>query len=258
MNTNKITLILLLLLPVFFTSCLPDFFVEGNRDITEEVRTVPDFTHISSSGSFNIYYEYSDEIEVTVKCESNLLIYIETVVYEKELKIRTPFNVSIRPHEPIDVYVKGPYVYSIGMSGSGLISTDTIYGDNLTLSTSGSGRIETIFIGGNLKTSISGSGDVDAYAECDYVESSISGSGSVYLEGEAQTAEFNISGSGEFFGYDFPVDELFIHISGWGDLYVNVIDYLETSISGSGNVYYIGDPEIKMNISGSGKVIDQN
>ena len=258
MNTKVFTLILILTVSVFLTGCFHDFFVDGNGDVMEELRTVPDFNQISSSGSFDIYYEYAEEIEVKVSCESNLMMYIETVVYNDELKIRTPYNVSIRPHEPIEVYVKGPYVNSIHLSGSGLIHTDTIYSDQLDLGTSGSGRIETSFIGGDLSTSISGSGEIHAYAECDYAEASISGSGKVYLDGWATKANYRISGSGQFYGYDFPVNELFINISGSGSLYVNAIDYLETSISGSGNVYYIGNPELKTNISGSGNIISQN
>lgn len=258
MNTKTIILILTLVLPLAFTSCINDFFVEGNGDVVEEVRTVPDFTQISSSGSFDIYYEYAEEIEVTVSCESNLMMYIETVVYNNELKIRTPYNVNIRQHEPIEIYVKGPYVNSIKLSGSGLIHTDSIYADYLHLGTSGSGKIETIFIGGDLTTSISGSGEINAYAECNYAEANISGSGKVYIEGQANSALFKISGSGKFYGYDFPINELNINISGSGDMYVNVLDYLEASISGSGNVYYLGDPAVRTNISGSGNIVSQN
>lgn len=258
MNTKFFTLTLTLLLSVFLSGCFQDFFVEGNGDVIEEVRTVPEFDAITSSGSFNVYYEYADDIEVTVSCESNIMMYIETVVYNNELKIRTPYNVNIRPHEPIDVYVKGPYVNSLQLSGSGTIETDTIYNDRLAVGISGSGDVETAFIGGDLSVSLPGSGKIDVYAECDYTEASISGSGEIKLEGAADGAHFKIPGSGQLQAYGFPLNELVASISGSGTMYVNVQDYLEASISGSGNVYYIGNPELDTNSSGSGNVVNKN
>ncbi|MFA9390022.1 MAG: head GIN domain-containing protein [Prolixibacteraceae bacterium] len=258
MKTKANILFLPILLSILFTSCFHDLFVEGNREVLEEVRTVPDFTKISSSGSFDIYYEYAEDIEVTVSCESNLIMYIETVVLNDELKIRTPNNISIRAHEPIEIFVKGPYVTSIQLSGSGLIHTDSIFSEKLHLGTSGTGHIETAFIGGDLSTSISGSGEIHAYADCDLAEANISGTGKVYIEGQALKADFSISGTGKVYAYDFPVNELFINVSGTGDLYVNALDYLETSISGFAYVYYLGTPELKTTISGDGEVINQN
>lgn len=258
MNTKTFTLVLTLVLSVFLTGCFQDFFIEGNGDTIEEVRTVPEFEAITSSGSFNVYYEYADSIEVTVSCESNIMMYIETVVYNNELKIRTPNNVRIRPHEPIDVYVKGPYVNSLQLSGSGTIESDTIYNDRLDVRISGSGEIQAAFIGGDLNISLPGSGIIDVFANCDYTEASISGSGDIKLEGTADEANYKISGSGQLQAYDFPVNELDASISGSGTMYVNVRDYLEASISGSGNVYYLGNPELDTHSSGSGNVINKN
>ena len=258
MNTKTFTLMLTLVLSVILTGCFHDFFVEGNGDIIEEVRTVPEFDAITSSGSFNVYYEYADEIEVTVSCESNLMMYIETVVYNSELKIRTPYNVGIRPHEPIEVYVKGPYVNSVRLSGSGMIETDTIYNDRLDVELSGSGHIETAFLGGDLIVSLPGSGKIEAYADCDYTEAKISGSGEIKLEGASDGANYKIPGSGLLQAYNFPVNDIHASISGSGTMYINAIEYLEASISGSGNIYYIGNPSVDASSSGSGNVIHKN
>lgn len=252
----------LLLIPAIFAflfnSCIYDVWVEGNGDVIEETRTIPDFTQISSSGSYEVYYEYAEEPEVTVSCESNLMVYIETVVYNNELKIRTPYNIAIRPHKTIEVHVKGPYVDEISLSGSGLIHTELVETERLKLSTSGSGRIETTFVGDELETSLSGSGEIYVNAVCNYAEARISGSGRVDVEGEADRALYKISGSGKYYGYDFVVNHLEIDISGSGDMYVNAVETMDISISGSGNIYYIGDPEIDTHISGSGHIYDEN
>ncbi|MDA3928553.1 MAG: DUF2807 domain-containing protein [Prolixibacteraceae bacterium] len=256
------TQIKLLILPLFFallfSSCIFDEFVVGNGEISEETRTVPDFTSINSAGSFDVYYEYADEIEVIVSCESNLIPYIETVVYNSELKVRTPYNVNIRATETIEIYIKGPSVDEIKLSGSGLIHTEAINADYLKLSTSGSGHIETTFYGNELITSLSGSGVIDIYAESEYVEASISGSGEVNVEGFTNNALFKISGSGTFNGYDFPINNLEVNISGSGDLFVNVNDILDIDISGSGDIHYIGNPIISSNTPGSGNFFNEN
>lgn len=258
MKTQKSILILPLLLMLIMTSCFNQLFIDGNGDVVEEDRTIPEFTQIASSGDFDIYYEYAEETSLSLSGESNLLMYVETVVYDNELKIRTPYNIMIRKHQAIEVYVKGPFVEKIDLSGSGLIHTDTIYAEKLELNTSGSGNIETAFVGGELFTNLSGSGKMDIYTEAEYTEVKISGTGNIDIAGESNEARFVISGSGKFYGYDCLVDDMYITISGSGNLYVTVRDYLEALISGSGNVYYQGNPQIKTTISGTGSIIQKN
>ena len=258
MKTHLKILLLSLFVSVALSSCMYDVYEAGNGIVTEEVRSVPEFTQILSSGSFHVYYEYSDTTEVTLSGESNLLNYVETEVYNNELHIRIQDHVNIRPQKTIEVYVKGPYVDKIQLSGSGLIHTDEINGDELTLKVSGSGNIETTFYGGDLYTKISGSGEIDAYVEADYFESLISGSGRINVEGESNQSFYKISGSGKVKAYDFLVNEADITISGSGSAYLNVNEKLLAAISGSGNIHYIGQPQISTTYSGSGRVISEN
>lgn len=243
---------------VLVSSCFNMVFEYGNGQVTQENRTVPAFTSVSSSGAFDIYYEYADTPSVIVSCESNLIQYIETAVFDNELKIRTPNFINLRPSKTIEVYVKGPEVERIDLSGSGLIHTDSISIDNLALILSGSGKIETTFYGNNLTTNISGSGEINVYAECKNYDVNVSGSGKITVNGFADSSMYNISGSGNVHAYDFFVDNADVKISGSGDLFLNVSDELYANISGSGNIYYIGNPKISTNTSGSGRVINKN
>jgi hypothetical protein len=256
MTKIKLFLLAAIIAPIF-TSCFYNL-VEGNGEVIEETRTIPSFDKISSSGSFLVYYEYAKEPEVTIVCESNLMIYIETAVFNNELIINTPMHVNLRPFTPIEVHVKGPEVSRIYLSGSGLISTDTISSDKLELTVSGSGDIETYFTGKDLVSKISGSGDMDIFAQCENLETGISGSGKVEIDGNADYAYHNISGSGKMQAYNFEVKDAEIRISGSGELYVNVTDNLIAYISGSGNIHYIGNCNVTLNNSGSGKIINEN
>lgn len=258
MKTHLKTLLLSFFVSVFMSSCLFDVYEVGNGIVSEELRSVPEFTQITSSGSFYVYYEYSETTEVTLIGESNLLSYVETAVYENELQIRIPLHVNLKPQSTIEIYVKGPYVDKIRLSGSGLIHTEEVISDKLTLTISGSGNIETTFYGGELYTKVSGSGEISAYAEADYFESIISGSGKVSIEGICDQSFYKISGSGKVKAYDFEVNEAEINISGSGSAYLNVREKLSASISGSGNIHYIGNPQISSSISGLGSLICEN
>lgn len=258
MKTQIKLLILTIAMAFLFNSCFFGVYEIGNGDVIEETRNIPEFTEISSSGSFNIYYEFAEETELTISGESNLLPYIETVVFDNELKIRTAFNVNINPHKTIEIYVKGPYIDRIHLSGSGLIYTDSIFNDRLELSTSGSGDIETKFFGDELYTKLSGSGKIEVSCECQFVETIISGSGSAYLEGIADDASYRISGSGKVKAYDLETLRSDVSISGSGDLFLNVSNKLDVAISGSGNVHYIGFPSVNSHSSGSGEIINEN
>lgn len=246
------------LILVAFTSCFDGIIVEGNNEVTQETRSLPNFTEVSSSGSYHIYYQHGDSTKATIICESNILPYIETAVYNGRLDIKTAFHVSINPNKMIEIYVESPEIEEIELSGSGIIETDTVYGDELELDLSGSGDIRSIFFGNEFSSSISGSGSMDIYTECTTAKTSISGSGKILIEGAATNGDFNISGSGKIKAQDFELKNAEITISGSGDSYINASDLLEVDISGSGNIYYIGHPSIDINNSGSGRLVNDN
>jgi hypothetical protein len=68
----------------------------------------------------------------------------------------------------------------------------------------------------------------------------------------------NISGSGKIKALHLEQDECSASISGSGDMYVFVYDFLDANITGSGNIFYRGNPRINVKISGSGSLIDNN
>lgn len=259
-------------------SCFDSTLIVGNNEITEEIRPLPSFTEVSSSGSFNIYYTHGDETSVKIDAESNLIPYIETSVFNNSLEIRFAQHVNVQHNQDIDIYVTSPTINKIQLSGSGKIEADSVSGNSLVLDVSGSGNIETHFYGRNFKSTISGSGLMDIVADCDTAETDVSGSGHINLEaygckitnvtisgsgkaeltGSSDKANFAIVGSGKISAYDFPVKEAGVEISGSGDVYINVSDYLDAILSGSGNLHYMGSPVINSNISGSGKLIHEN
>ncbi len=258
MKTKIFAIIVSVIIMLAFTGCINDPIIVGNGDITEETRSLPPFTKVTSSGSYNIYWEYSDSTEVKIICESNILPYIETAVYNDHLDIRNAFHVSLSTTKRIDVIVRCPKISKIELSGSGNIETDTVRDEKLELIISGSGNIYSYFFGNEYKSVISGSGDMDIYTECKTSETDISGSGRIKIAGSADYGEFNISGSGTIKAYDFFLKDASVNISGSGTGYINASEKLDVIISGSGDIYYIGNPEINYSDFGPGNLINDN
>jgi hypothetical protein len=143
--------------------------------------------------------------------------------------------------EPIRIFVHTPEIFYISLEGSGMISCDDlIYVDYLKIDLTGSGVIDLR--------------DIDAL-EMDVM---LSGSGEIELWGIARSGDLSIPGSGKIKAYHLEQDECYASISGSGDMYVFVYDYLDANISGSGNIFYRGNPQIKVKITGSGSLINNN
>ena len=110
----------------------------------------------------------------------------------------------------------------------------------------------------NLNLEITGSGDIDLLINSENTDISISGSGNIYLEGGTIDQTISVSGSGNYDAFKFFSKKSEIDISESGDCNVYAQDNLFVTISGSGNVYYKGNPSVNSMITGSGKVINSN
>jgi hypothetical protein len=239
---------------LLFTGCYKGWHrVEGNYDVTTETRQMPDFHRVFNEGEFDVYIIQDGLDEVVIEAESNLVPFIRTRIEGSSLVIDTKDN--LQNHYAMKVYVHCGTLTEIRLSGSGLIHYEDMIADDFEIGLSGSGYIELSGTADDVECDISGSGDVDMGITCNTIDAAISGSGRMELYGTAETGEFRISGSGDIRAYDLPLQELDAIISGSGNMYVTVEDYLNVNISGSGNVYYMGNPVVNSKITGSGSVI---
>lgn len=254
---KKYTLIISMLVVTILlsTSCRKYPKIVGNGQLTTEERQLVSFNQIDNSGTFNVFIRQDSIFTATVEAESNLIPYIRTLINGNTLEIDTREN--LESNYPINVFVSAPIIQSIDLSGSGYISIDSLNSDYLEVLLSGSGSIEGSTVTNSLVAKISGSGNINLESYTNTSDIRISGSGNIYLLGESSSGSFSISGSGQISSYSFTQNECIAKISGSGNMYLNVIDYLDVTIAGSGSVYYIGDPSINVSITGSGQLIKQ-
>ena len=238
------------------TGCRKFPFLEGNGNVTTETRTTVSFNKIENQGEFNVYYVHDTVFRVVIKAESNLIPYIRTIVHGNTLEIDSRENLN--PNDAMKIWVHTPTLVGVKLSGSGLINAESVTAANFEVILSGSGYVYGDAITGHFKSTLSGSGEIDFDLNSEITSAVLSGSGRIKLSGESPTADYIISGSGTIDAVNLQLNECIAKISGSGNIYTSVSDYLNVTISGSGNLYYFGYPDIDSNITGSGSVITNN
>ncbi|MCK9399327.1 MAG: DUF2807 domain-containing protein [Bacteroidales bacterium] len=244
----------LLMTGLMFTGCYDHWrHVEGNYDVTTETRQYTAFDRVINEGSFDVYIIQDGLSEVMIEAESNLIPLIRTRIQGSALVIDTQDD--LRNNYPMKIYVHTNELDEVKLSGSGLMHAEDIVTGDLEIHLSGSGEIFFSGTAEDVTCSISGSGSIDLGLVCNELNADISGSGEMEVWGTANNGDFHISGSGSIHAYDLTLQECYAKISGSGDMYLTVEDYLNVKISGSGDVYVMGSPDIDTDITGSGAVI---
>ena len=205
-----------------------------------QIRTPGTFTQIENNGSWDVEITKGSKEEVRLESSGFDLTKVITEVDRDKLTIKLEKgnykNVNIK------VFVTVRELESVGNGGSGDMMVNSDFGANtFSIGLSGSGSITTRNINAE-KLSVG-----------------MSGSGKVIIEGgQADEASIGQSGSGNLQAINFIAEEVKIAKSGSGTTSIGVVESLTVGASGSGNVYYRGNPEKQsIGVSGSTKVIKQ-
>jgi hypothetical protein len=257
---NRIEIIFTLAILLGATSCLGIICVNGNGILASEDRPETGFSGIDNSTSANVKYTLSDNYSIVVEADENLMSYFKTSVSSGVLEISTSGTQCIRPDRTPVIYITGPELSEVYLSGSGDIFADTLSGNEIKIYDSGSGNIISNYAqASEIEIKNSGSGNITIY-DIISTEASfkISGSGDISAEGSTETLNLTSTGSGNLNAEDLESGLFNTLISGSGNVYVHVIDELIASLTGSGNLYYTGNPDIHLNTIGSGRIININ
>jgi carbon monoxide dehydrogenase subunit G len=189
--------------------------IEGSGVPSRERRHVNDFHAVEIKTGVDVNFTRSDDTDVELSGDDNLLKLIRTDVSRGVLTISS--TESYQTKSPLTVSLTGPHLSSIAMHGAGDIKLADLKENDLSLQLNGSGDVSATGSVGQLNVLLNGSSDVEAE------------------ELLSENANIQILGS--------------------GDIAVNAKQSLDVSIIGSGNVKYYGHPEkINRQIIGSGEV----
>lgn len=188
----------------------------GSGTAAEETRPVGQFDAIELSGSGQLIFRQGDKESLSIKADDNLLPYLTSTMEGGTLHLGVRNNVLIQTHLPIVYTVTARNLKAVHLSGSGSAKLDSLSTDRL--------------------------------------EIDVTGSGDVVASGRAGHQTISISGSGSYNGAACQGTTGEVHISGSGNVTVNVSDQLDAHVSGSGDIEYLGHPSVNTHISGSGHV----
>lgn len=223
-------LILIMLLLLSGCTC-----IDGSGDVVlKEDYVVSYFDSVNLMGAADIYITQGDKNSLRVEAEDNLFDHLRFDVFNNELNIEQ--KTCIKPSKPIKVFVTMNDVKRLSVSGAGrLVSENELSSPDITVD-------------------ISGAGETDLNVRTQKLTVDISGAGDTVFTGNADRFVYTLSGSGELDAGSLKTAITDVKISGAGDALVDAEQDLFVTVSGTGDVLYKGNPMVTSDISGSGKL----
>jgi Putative auto-transporter adhesin, head GIN domain len=201
---------------------------------TKKTLELPDFKSIYVNSNYVVMLKQTNKQEVTVE--------VLTEIYElSEIKVDNGvlmINVERKPDNPnksiwakiddikvsptMKIYVSMKNVIELQVNGGGkIISENSIASDFITLGVAGNGSMDVDIKGNTVKAEVSGSGNLT-------------------LRGYGTTLDALVSGSGSLKGFECPLENGKVKVSGTGSAEVNATTNLEAYVLGSGSIKYKG------------------
>lgn len=229
------TSICLLGLCLLINACGDRVHERGNGTINQETRNVGAFFNIDVEGEYEIVLQEGSNPLVAVETDENLHQYIETVVDDRTLRVRSVEN--IEASEQTRIIITYQRLESIRLGGAAQLSNQA------TL------RAE------NLNIRVDGAGIVDLSLEATELNVRLGGAGLVSLSGNVNTQRLVLSGAGSLSAFELESKNCDIDLSGFGSAQVFVTDNLEAEVSGVGSIRFKGDPRnISREVTGLGNI----
>ena len=222
---KKVSLRAVLILSAFlFIVPLNAQFIRGNGEVTKQMHNVENFDAIKVGGARTVILTQGDSVSVVVETDSNLQEYITLEVKDGTLHFGFKSK-KIMKYKVLKFYITAPDYKSIRVSGaSKVVSTGTLNGDQLQISTSGASDLKLDVDYKNIITRVSGASDV-------------------MLSGTTTSNEVTCSGASEFHGKNLASDIVVAIVGGASNCFVDAKSNLTYDVSGSSEFQYKSTPE---------------
>lgn len=237
MKTRIITSVLCLLVQVAFSQ------------VTKKALELPEFKSIYVNSNYTVYLKQTNKQEVTVEAMTDIYSVSDIKVVDGILMV----NIERKPETPnkslwakiddiklnptMKLYVTMKNIEELQVNGGGKIIAEN------SLAT------------GNLKLAVNGNGSMDIDLKGDIVKAEVTGSGSIALRGYATSLEALISGAGTINGFNCPMDNAKVKVSGSGICELNVSTTIDAVVAGSGLVKHKGNTKnAQKKVYGTGSV----
>lgn len=189
--------------------------VSGDK-ITKEIN-LDAFKEVSSKGSFDVSFYYSDSAKVVITAAENVIDKISVEQKGSTVEVKFDKNVRIGKSSGTKVEVYGPCLETIGLAGSGDINIDEIHEHDFKAAVAGSGDINIDMLKADeAQLAVAGSGDIKAVVDVNVLKISVAGSGDAIISGKANKFEGGVAGAGDLDVSELECDDVDAGVKGSG------------------------------------------
>ncbi len=239
--TTLIRIAIAFLVALFLSSCgfdvnIGDFGTgeKGNGTVVTDDRAITDdFTKVSASEGLTVYVTQSNEFNIKVEADENIIDLIATDIKNGKLRIHAKQNIGRATKK---VYVSLPVVTNLSASsGSQLRVENTIESDDLEIDGSSGAQINIELV-------------------ADVLEIDASSGANLNISGQANRADVDVSSGGNINAKMLSTKSCTADASSGGNMKIQVSETLVADASSGGNVAYTGNASVKTKKSVSGSV----
>ncbi|OWA50100.1 hypothetical protein BV898_14626 [Hypsibius exemplaris] len=234
-------------------------FQPGPQSLVQQVRPLPYFTGIVTSGPINVDLQIGSVESVTIEARADVLPYIDIRL--------SPFDAGtlrvslVDPNgRPVSSVTTQNGVNFICLQGAlyyiGAVRITVTLRSLSSIDIRGSGDVVALtpVTTPSLTVTIHGSGNVRAIIQAGRLAVDVSGAGKVSLSGAAVHADLELGGAGAIHGENLLTDTADATVRGVGSVFVNCRGYLSAKVTGIGNVFYRGGARVSQTVTGMGRV----
>lgn len=217
--------------------------------VTKKVLELPEFKSIYVNSNYTVYLKQTNKQEVTVEALTDIYSLTEIKVVDGVLMV----NMERKPESPNkSLWAK---IDDIKLNPTMKLYVTTRNIEELQVNGGGKIIAENSLATGNIRLAVNGSGSMDIDLKGDMVKADVTGSGSLALRGYATSIDALVSGPGTINGFNCPVDNAKVKVSGSGICELNVTTTIDAVVAGNGQVKHKGNTKnTNKKVYGSGSV----
>jgi hypothetical protein len=194
-----------------------------------ETRKVTGFKYLVSGVTCDVHVKIDGTESLRISTNSDVGKVIKTFVENDTLKINYIDNLADgqgNSDGPVDIYVTAKSLSSVVKNGAGSIDIDgALTGNNVNITSNGSGII---------KSSV----------DCKNLKIVMCCSGRINVDGTADKADITTNGASMVNGAGLKTKNALVSLTGSGDIYLSAENTVSAQIEGSGSVRYSGNAVI--------------
>ena len=223
--------------------------IAGYSQTTKKTLELPEFKSIYVNSNYTVYLKQTNKQEVVVEALTEIFSITEIKVENGILMInieRKPENPNkslwakidyIKLNPTMKVYVSMKNIAELQVNSNGkIVSENSIAADNIVLGLAGNGSMDIDLKGNTVKAEVTGNGNMT-------------------IRGYATTIEATVSGPGTINGFNCPLDNAKVKVSGSGLCQLNVTQNIDALVLGNGQIKHKGNTRTaQKKIYGSGVV----